>query len=173
MIFSFFFFKFIFSPSQIQRFGQNSCLVEDYSRNISEKHLSKYLQWDKIKAYYLISHCKSMETIGCHSDENTWATAIKNTAFVEANVINISTKFQLHPPYGFWGEDFIIFFANLAFWLPWQPIKFSSLDKTQMACRGILINISVNFLSKYLQRDSNKCQFLLFPLEVNGNYKLP
>ena len=30
----------------------------------------------------------------------------KNMIFVEANVINISTKFQLHPRYGFWGNDF-------------------------------------------------------------------
>ena len=42
-----------------------------------------------------------METISCHSDESTEATAIKNTLFVEANVMNISTKFKLHPPYGF------------------------------------------------------------------------
>ena len=34
---------------------------------------------------------------------------IKNTNFVEANVMNISAKFQLHPPYGFWGDDFLYF----------------------------------------------------------------
>ena len=38
--------------------------------------------------------------------------------------MNIYAKFQLHPPYGFWEEDFwIFFFENLAFRLPWQPIK--------------------------------------------------
>ena len=29
------------------------------------------------------------------------ATTIKNTAFIEANVMNIPAKFLLHPPYGF------------------------------------------------------------------------
>ena len=36
----------------------------------------------------------------------------KNTIFVEANVMNISEKFQLHPPYGFGGDDFLIFFCE-------------------------------------------------------------
>ena len=29
-------------------------------------------------------------------------------------------------------------FANLAVWLSWQPIKFSSLDKIHMDGRGLL-----------------------------------
>ena len=53
----------------------------------------------------------------------------KNGIFVEANVINISVKFQLHPPYGFRGDEFFIFFSNVSFRLPWQPIKFRGLDK--------------------------------------------
>ena len=50
--------------------------------------------------------------------------------FVEANVMNISAKFQLRPPYGL-SEDvcFTMFFANLAFRLPWHPVKFSGSDK--------------------------------------------
>ena len=32
---------------------------------------------------------------------------------------------------------FKYFFANSAFWLPWQPIKFSGLDKIHMVGRGI------------------------------------
>ena len=44
----FFFFKFILlvamEPNQIQPFGQNPCLVQNYTRNMSVKHLSKYLQ---------------------------------------------------------------------------------------------------------------------------------
>ena len=27
--------------------------------------------------------------------------------------MNISAKFQLHPPYGFWGDYFLIFFRKL------------------------------------------------------------
>ena len=42
-----------------------------------------------------------METTSCHSDESTRAKAIKNIIFVEANVMTISTNFQLHPPNGF------------------------------------------------------------------------
>ena len=28
--------------------------------------------------------------------------------------MNISTQFQLHTPYGFWGEDFLIFFRKFS-----------------------------------------------------------
>ena len=47
-----------------------------------------------------------METFSCHSNESTWATTIKNIIYVEANVMNIYAKFQLHLPYGFLEEDF-------------------------------------------------------------------
>ena len=52
--------------------------------------------------------------------------------YVEANVMNICAKFQFHAPYGFWEEDFLIFlffFENLAFQLPWQPIKSATWTK--------------------------------------------
>ena len=91
-----------------------------------------------IKTYFHFSHYMSMESLSCHSNESTWAMAIKNIIFVEANVMNISAKFQLHPPYGFWGDDFWIFFSNSSFWLPWQPIKFRGLDKIHMFGRGLL-----------------------------------
>ena len=43
-----------------------------------------------------------MENLSCHSNERTWAMTIKkNIIYVEANVLNINAKFQLHPPYGF------------------------------------------------------------------------
>ena len=42
-----------------------------------------------------------METLSCHSNESTRAMTIKNTIDVEANVMNMYAKFQLHPPYGF------------------------------------------------------------------------
>ena len=58
-----------------------------------------------------------METLSCHSNESISATAIKNI-FVEANVIanvmNISKKFQLHPPNGLWGDDFLIYFCKFS-----------------------------------------------------------
>ena len=36
----------------------------------------------------------------------------KSIIYVEANIMNIYAKFQLHPPYGFW-EDFWIFFSKI------------------------------------------------------------
>ena len=67
--------------------------------------------------------------------------------------MNISAKFQLHLPYGFRVDDFSKCFANLAFRLPWQPIKFSSLDKIDRVSRGLLQEHrnSVKLLSKYLR----------------------
>ena len=47
------------------------------------------------------SHYKSMGTISCHSNQSSYPTGIKNIPFVEANVLSIYAKFQLHPPYGF------------------------------------------------------------------------
>ena len=85
-----------------------------------------------------ISHYKSMETLSCHSNQSAWASAIKNDIFVEANVMNMSTKFQLHTPYDFWVEDFLIFVRKFTLMLPWQPIKFSDLDKIHMNRRGLL-----------------------------------
>ena len=38
---------------------------------------------------------------------------IKNTIYVDANVMNIYAKFQLHPPFGFLEEDFLIFFSKI------------------------------------------------------------
>ena len=42
-----------------------------------------------------------METLSCYSNENTWATAIKNINIVEVNVMNNTAKFQLYPPHSF------------------------------------------------------------------------
>ena len=38
----------------------------------------------------------------------------KKRVFVEANVMNISATFQLDAPYGFWGDDFLIFFLKFS-----------------------------------------------------------
>ena len=46
-------------------------------------------------------HYKSMGTISCLSNQSSYPTRIKNTTFVEANVLSMFAKFQLHPPYGF------------------------------------------------------------------------
>ena len=50
---------------------------------------------------FLFSHYKSMGTISCHSNQSSYPTGIENTTFVEANVLSMYAKFQLHPPIGF------------------------------------------------------------------------
>ena len=47
------------------------------------------------------------------------------------------------------------FFENLPFMLPWQPIKFSDLDKIHMNRRGLLKKHFCKKKSKYLQWDSD------------------
>ena len=47
------------------------------------------------------SHYKSMGTISCHSNQSFYLTEIKNTTYVEANVLSMYAKFRLHPLYGF------------------------------------------------------------------------
>ena len=95
-----------------QRWDLYYCLVEDYSRNISEKKKKKKKKvcqniCDEIEmmAYFHSSHYKTMETLSCNKKKKK-----KKTIFVEANIMTIYTKFQLYPPYGLWGEDFLIFF---------------------------------------------------------------
>ena len=49
------------------------------------------------------SHYKSIGTISCHSNQSSYPTGIKNTAYVdsEANVLSMYAWFRLHPIYGF------------------------------------------------------------------------
>ena len=46
------------------------------------------------------SHYKSIGTISCHCTQS-YVTGIKEAIYVEANVINMYTKYQLYPPNGF------------------------------------------------------------------------
>ena len=95
--------------------------------------------------------------------------AIKNIIFVDT-VMNISAKFQLYPPHGFWVDDFWIFFLKFSILVANQN---NSEVWTKIICllEDYSMNISIKLLSKYMQWESNK--FSLFPLKVNGNFKLP
>ena len=42
-----------------------------------------------------------MEDISWHSNQSYNSTRTKNRFYVEANVLSMFAKFQLHPPYGF------------------------------------------------------------------------
>ena len=72
--------------------------MEDYSINISVKKKSNI---SSEKAETVNFQFKSMGTISCHSNQSSYPTGIKNTTFVEANVLNMYARFQVHPPYGF------------------------------------------------------------------------
>ena len=47
------------------------------------------------------SNFKSMGTKRCHSNQSSHQTGIKNTTYVEANVLGMYAKFLLHPLNGF------------------------------------------------------------------------
>ena len=93
--------------------NQNEEFVGDYSTNIYKNQNT--CSEIAIKTYFQFSHYKSMDILSCHNNESTWAMAIKNTVFLEANVMNISAKFQLHAPYDLWWDDFLIFFRKFIF----------------------------------------------------------
>ena len=75
--------------------------MEDYSINISVKKKSNISSETAETVNFQFYHYKSMGTISCHSNKSSYPTGIKNTTFVEANVLSKYAKFQLHPPYGF------------------------------------------------------------------------
>ena len=77
------------------------CKMEDYSINIFVKKKSNISSETAETVNFQFSHYKSMGTISCHSNQSFYPTRIKNTTFVEANVLSMYAKFQIHPPYGF------------------------------------------------------------------------
>ena len=110
------------------------------------------------------SHYKSMETLSCHSNQSAWATAIKKN-IVEAIVRNNFAKFELYPPNSFWGADFWIFFLKFCDLVAMGTNQIKRLQKENVYfVEDHSRNISVNFLIKYLQWVSSKCQFSLFPI---------
>ena len=84
------------------------------------------------------SHYKSMGTISCHSNQSSYPTRIKNTTYVEANVLSIYAKFRLIPYMVYEKKIFKHFYENRPFLPPRQPIKFTDLDKSHMKHRGLL-----------------------------------
>ena len=70
------------------------------NKHICEKKSNIPNETEKI-VNFLFSHYKSSGTISCHSNQSSYPTGIKNTTYVEANVLSMNAMFQLHPPYGF------------------------------------------------------------------------
>ena len=88
--------------------------------------------------------------------------------------MNMYAKFQFHPPPLMFSveKSFEYFFENVPFMLPWQPIKFSDLDKIHMNRRELL---KKHFCKKNLNICSETAKIAIFHFSnyVNGNYKLP
>ena len=144
-----------YSTTFIKMFCQNTCTCSEIA----------------IKTYFHFSHYKPMETLSCHINKSTWATAIKNINFVEANVMNIFAKFQLHAPYGFW--FFNIFSQIYPFGCHGNQSNSAVWTKFVCLVEDYPRNISEKLLSKYLQWDRNKGLLSLFPFHLYGNCKLP
>ena len=48
---------------------------------------------------------------------------MQNTIFVEVNIMNISVKYQLLHPYGFWWDDFFLFSFSFFVAMATNPIQ--------------------------------------------------
>ena len=76
--------------------------MEDYSLNIPVKKKKFNITSETAEnVNFHFSHYKSMGTISCHSNQSSYPTGIKNTTYIEANVLSMYAKFRLDPPYGF------------------------------------------------------------------------
>ena len=63
----------------------------------------------------------------------------KNIIYVEANVMNIYAKFQLHPLYGFEEKDlWIFFFQKFSLSVAVATNQTNDLDNIHMVGRGLL-----------------------------------
>ena len=73
-------------------------------KRLLNKHFCKKIQISPMRQKKIVNllfsqiNYKSMGTIRCHSNQKYYPTGIKNTTFVEANVLSMYAKFQLHIP---------------------------------------------------------------------------
>ena len=59
------------------------------------------------------SHYKSMGTISCHSNQSSYPTGIKNTIYVEANVLSMHAKNLASSPIWFLRRRFLNIFTKI------------------------------------------------------------
>ena len=112
--------------------------MEDYSINISVKKNSNIPNDLAEIVNFHFSHYKSMGTISFHSNQSSYPTGIKNSTFVEANVLSMHANFGFIPYMVSEKKIFKHFYENRPFLPPRQPIKFTDLDKSNMIRRGLL-----------------------------------
>ena len=79
-----------------------------------------------------------MGTISCDSNQSSYPTEIKHIIYDEANVLSMYAKFQLHSPYGFRQEDFLIFFRKSTLYVAAATNQIKRLDKNHMKRGGLL-----------------------------------
>ena len=147
------------------------CLAEDHSINISDLFGQNICKEIARNANFHYSPLQVNRNFTLPLQRKHMSNCNKNTILIEANAMNISTKFQLHPPCGFWGDDFSPQIKHFGC----QGNQSNSEVCTKIIClvEDYSINISEELLPKYLQRDNNKWKFTFFPLQVNGNFNLP
>ena len=63
--------------------------MKDYSIKISVEKKSNISSETAETVNFHFSHYKSMGTISCHSNQSSYPTGIKNTSYIEANVLCI------------------------------------------------------------------------------------
>ena len=99
------------------------------------KVFSKYLQLLSNKIpFFNFPHYKSMENISCLGNQTKQIILIKRTnsiKYVQATMINISTKSQPHRAYSFLEDNFLSISSTFLFifLFPWQAMKLSSRQK--------------------------------------------
>ena len=89
--------------------------MEDYSINISVE--KKKIQRSPVRQQKLSIAIFPIISlwelyISCNSNQSSYPIRIKNTTYIEANILSMYAKFQPHPIYGFSGEDFSNFYEN-------------------------------------------------------------
>ena len=85
-----------------------------------------------------------MGTISCHSNQSSYPTGIKNTTYIEANVLSMYAKFRLHSPLWFLGRRFLNIFTKIdPFCRPDNQSNSPILTKVVQKVEDYSINISV------------------------------
>ena len=100
-----------------------------------------------------------METLSCQQQKHM-SNSNKNIIFIEANVMNVAAKFQFHPHYCFWGDDFLYFFCKFSLLVAIATNQIQQFVQIHTLHRGLLkehfckniyseITINANFLFSY------------------------
>ena len=172
--------RFQLYPQQLLRswfFPTNLILVAITTNQTERNFCQNICNEIAINANFHFSHFKSIETLSCHSNKRKWATAIKNTSFVETNIMNSSAKFLLHSPYGFWEmifEYLFVFFFKFIEPFGCHGNQSNSEDWIKMIylIEDNWRNISVKLCQNICCEIAIKAYFH-FSHYVNGNFQLP